>query len=117
MLRIVLEEIFAKNGFQVILASSASEATKLLETERIDLITLDLQMPEKDGLTWLKEQRLRRMNQPVLIVTAAHTSDAADVLSVLESGQAQHFLNKSELKTNERGVIDIVKAIIVKKKN
>lgn len=55
--------------FEVIGASSGKEALKILDETDIDLILLDVIMPEMDGLETLKQIRLKHQT-PVALMTA-----------------------------------------------
>ncbi|MBN1268497.1 MAG: sigma-54-dependent Fis family transcriptional regulator [Kiritimatiellae bacterium] len=56
---------------RVSLAASADEALKKLSAERVDLVLLDIMMPEKDGLVLLKEVQALYPDLPVIMVSAA----------------------------------------------
>ncbi len=64
--------ILSRAGYEVLGAESGPEGLELLSEEKIDLILLDLMMPEMDG--WEVYQRLkaneRTRDIPVIIVTA-----------------------------------------------
>ena len=45
-----LEFLMKKNGFQVFIGRNGKEALETLEQQQIDLIILDIMMPEVDGL-------------------------------------------------------------------
>lgn len=56
---------------RVLLASNGLEALKILQQEKIDLVLLDLQMPEMDGFDVLQAMRVNKRNTeiPVIVVT------------------------------------------------
>ena len=60
-------------GYHVMLAANGQEGLQLLQAQRPCVIVLDLMMPVMDGLTFLAEQRKRRIAEdvPVLCITAA----------------------------------------------
>jgi len=64
--------ILSRAGYEVLGAESGAEGLELLEKEDVDLVLLDLMMPEMDG--WEVYQRLkaneRTRDIPVIIVTA-----------------------------------------------
>ncbi len=73
--RQLTEAMVAKLGFTTALAATGREALSLLENERFDLVLMDVQMPELDGLTatrrWReREQQLGRQHVPIIAVTA-----------------------------------------------
>ena len=57
-------------GFATDIASTATDAVDLIETERYDVVILDLGLPDEDGLTVLRAMRRRGVRTPVMIVTA-----------------------------------------------
>lgn len=71
LIRQVIGEILQDEGYGVLLASGGHSMLKVLETERPDLILLDVMMPDGDGREALKamqsEARLRDI--PVVIVS------------------------------------------------
>jgi len=77
-----------KYGFAT--ASNGMEALKILQRETIDLIVLDIQMPEMDGLQFLAELHNRRIWLPVIIMTGSH-------------------IEISEKKFGEYGIVDYLK--------
>ena len=56
-------------GYEAIGCSDASSLFKELETKRPELIILDIMLPDKDGVTILKELR-KNMNVPIIMATA-----------------------------------------------
>jgi signal transduction histidine kinase len=74
-LRALLEERFEE--VEIIEASSGFEALETLMREAIDLIILDIQMPEMDGFQTAKLIRSRKKtkNIPIVFLTAAYKSE------------------------------------------
>lgn len=62
----------------VIVAESGQRALDLVETEKIDLILLDLQMPGMDGLATLRALREKGFNGKVVLMSACTDSEIAD---------------------------------------
>ncbi|TVR06195.1 MAG: response regulator [Spirochaetaceae bacterium] len=67
-------------------ASDGQAALDLLEQHQPDLVTMDITMPNLDGLSCLQEIMSRRPNTRVLIVSAL--SDRATGLQALKLGAA-----------------------------
>lgn len=63
--------VLAQSGYEVITASGGSEGLKKLAEEKIDLIVLDLIMPEMDGFEVLKicKDDLSLQNIPIVVLT------------------------------------------------
>ncbi len=73
--RRLFEVILSQNGFEAVSAESAAEASKILDQRPIDLIVMDVMMPEMDGFTFTKKLRDAGVMLPILIITAKDTSD------------------------------------------
>ena len=65
-----LKMIFSRD-FRVSLGSSAEEALGLLSNDKIDLVMLDVIMPDRDGLSLLKEIQNLYPDVPVIMVSAS----------------------------------------------
>lgn len=68
----LIEYNLMKNGFGVITAPSGEDALKLLETEKVDLVLLDIMMDGIDGIEVLKRIRNQKELEdlPVILLTA-----------------------------------------------
>lgn len=76
--RINLKKIFSTGKFVVLEASNGLEALKVLEDNKnIQLVVSDLNMPEMDGMTFIKETRLNHKTKdiPILIHTTETSQD------------------------------------------
>ncbi|MDR7073756.1 response regulator transcription factor [Fictibacillus barbaricus] len=93
-------------GFQVITAMDGKSGLEKAENENPDLIILDLMLPEMDGLEVCKELRLRKLNFPILMLTAK--DDEFDKVLGLELG-ADDYMTKP---FSPREVVARVKAIL-----
>jgi len=74
-------------------AANGKIALDRLEREPCDLIILDLEMPEMNGLEFLEEFRRRKMPQRVIIFAAPTKEGASQVLASLHAG-ASDFIAK-----------------------
>ena len=66
LFQIVLEE----NGFRVHTAANGQEAMDILDREYIDLVVLDVMMPQMDGYEFTQQIRSANSNLPILMVSA-----------------------------------------------
>ncbi|MCM1127827.1 MAG: response regulator transcription factor [Lachnospiraceae bacterium] len=57
-------------GYEVYLASNGMEALTVTDVQHIDLIVLDIMMPEMDGYEFTEQLRACKDNTPILMVTA-----------------------------------------------
>jgi two-component system copper resistance phosphate regulon response regulator CusR len=78
-------------GYAVDVAGSGGTAIDLVHATEYDLVILDLMLPDMDGLTVLQKIRNRKVNPPVLILSARDAVD--DRVKGLELG-ADDYLTK-----------------------
>jgi DNA-binding response OmpR family regulator len=69
-LRRTLALILQREGYSVTTAASVGEARECLKAGAIDLVFLDVKLPDASGLTLLTEMRDQYPGVPVLILTA-----------------------------------------------
>jgi DNA-binding NtrC family response regulator len=73
----IIQKIFSKEGYRVLLALNGEDALKCLKKTPIDLILVDLKMPSMSGLELLKEARSIQKNLKAILLTAYGTVAAA----------------------------------------
>jgi DNA-binding NtrC family response regulator len=66
-----------QNQYRIIEASGVDEALSLIDRECPDLVTLDIRMPEKNGLEGLRLIRERNEHLPVVMIAGFGSSDTA----------------------------------------
>jgi two-component system, OmpR family, alkaline phosphatase synthesis response regulator PhoP len=93
-------------GFHVVTAMDGKSGLEKAESVVPDLIILDLMLPEMDGLEVCKELRLKKLNIPILMLTAK--DDEFDKVLGLELG-ADDYMTKP---FSPREVVARVKAIL-----
>lgn len=62
-----------RDGYNVFTASDGLEALDLLSNEHLDLMILDIMMPNMDGYTLTNELRALNYTLPILMITAKET--------------------------------------------
>ncbi|TDT63453.1 response regulator transcription factor [Fonticella tunisiensis] len=91
----LIELYLQKEGYKVFKAYNGSEALKVFKEKQIDLIVLDIMMPELDGYEVLKE--IRKSSQiPVLMLTAK--GETFDRVLGLELGADDYIVKPFEPK-------------------
>jgi class 3 adenylate cyclase/CheY-like chemotaxis protein len=83
--REVLARFFDMRGYAVLGAEDGRQALEIVETHAVDLVLLDVMMPEVSGLEVLKSLRARRSRAelPVIMVTAKdQTEDVVEALTL-----------------------------------
>ena len=83
VLRAGLTELFTREGYAVVQAASAREAKEKLDA-RIDLIVLDVTLPDGDGVGLCRAWREQGVKQPILFLTAKN--EEFDVVRGLDAG-------------------------------
>ena len=78
------------DGFKVSLAATGKEMLAYIDSEAIDLVLLDLGLPDEDGLVLARQVRARS-SLPIIVVTAR--KEQKDRLAALEIG-ADDYLTK-----------------------
>jgi CheY-like chemotaxis protein len=91
-----LNDLLLMAGHKVQFANDGNEAVEAIKTnaDRIDLLILDLQMPELDGfgvLKWVKDNG-HEARFPVLVMTG--TNEAANILEKLRELGASGYMSK-----------------------
>jgi DNA-binding NtrC family response regulator len=85
-LRELIALVVGSGGNRPLCVASVPEALELLESERVDLVLTDLDMPGLGGLDLLAELSARRSSPPVLVISGcqdAATIRAASLLGAL----------------------------------
>ncbi len=77
MIRYLLENALARQGYMVVCAGSGQAALKQLEGGTFDLVLTDLQMPEMDGLELLRRTRAAFPATDVIVLTGHATVETA----------------------------------------
>ena len=80
-----------ESGYEVDIAYNGNEAMELLDVENYDLIVLDLNLPEIDGMEILEE--FRTFNQDTKIIILSARSQIKDKVEGLDKG-ANDYLSK-----------------------
>jgi len=123
LVRMTLKELLEADGSIEVVATAADpfHAARKLKSEVPDVITLDVEMPRMDGLTFLK----KIMSQhpiPVVIVSSLTENSTATALNALEFG-AVEVVAKPRLLSNEtwadtqHRLCEIIKAAAIAKVN
>ncbi|HAK88174.1 MAG TPA: two-component system response regulator [Nitrospiraceae bacterium] len=59
-----------EEGYAVVTANSGQEALDVFESENPDIVTLDILMPDIDGIQVLRQLKEKRPEIPVIMLTA-----------------------------------------------
>lgn len=102
------EFILKKKDYMVLTAGSGKECLKILEGESVELVLLDIEMPEMNGMETLEKIRAngKSADLPVMFLTASVDSDS---VAATEKLGASDFIKKPFL---PQDLLDRVEKVI-----
>ena len=89
-IRSLVKKFLNENNYLVTTANSAEDATDKINQIKFDLIILDIMMPGKNGLEFIKENK-KKLETPIILLTAK--GEASERIEGLEIG-ADDYLPK-----------------------
>lgn len=91
-MRMMIRDILSKNGYEVVgEAADGAQAIEKYKEHKPDLITMDITMPEMDGITALKE--IRKMDPNAKVIMCSAMGQQAMVIDAIQAG-AKDFIVK-----------------------
>lgn len=90
-MRMMIKDIITKKGHEVREAVNGQDAISKYKEFTPDLVTMDITMPEMDGITALKE--IKKLNANALVVMCSAMGQQAMVVEAIQSG-AKDFIVK-----------------------
>ncbi|TLS36695.1 response regulator [Pseudalkalibacillus caeni] len=88
-IRILLNEIFQKEGYETYQAANGVQALSIVKSEDPQLVILDMKIPGMDGLEILKRIKEMETKAQVIIMTAYGELDM--IHEAIELGAVTHF--------------------------
>jgi two-component system, chemotaxis family, protein-glutamate methylesterase/glutaminase len=107
-IRQILTRVLEKDFEVVGGAEKPSQVEQMIEELKPDVITLDIHMPEMDGVTLLK-QYLKRFSIPTVMISSISMEESGHVLQALEAG-AVDYIQKPSLEE-----LSVVAPLIIEK--
>ena len=88
-------------------------ALEKLSLQKPDVVILDLEMPEMDGISFLKERRRLGITVPVIILSSLANKSAAVTMEALSLGAADFIMKPSgsssdDLQTVSRSLLEMI---------
>lgn len=106
-MRMKLKDILEKNGFQVVAeAQNGIEAIEKYKAEMPDLVTMDITMPEMDGITALKA--IRQMDPKAKVIMCSVMGQQTMVMDAIQAGAMDFIVKPFD---NDRVIESLNKAI------
>lgn len=91
-MRMMIKDILTKNGYQVVgEAQDGYQAIEKYKELRPDLVTMDITMPEMDGITALRE--IRKIDPGAKVIMCSAMGQQAMVIDAIQAG-AKDFIVK-----------------------
>ncbi|OWZ84240.1 response regulator [Natranaerobius trueperi] len=91
-MRMMIKDILTKNGFEVVgEAVNGQEAVEKYDEVSPDLVTMDITMPEKDGIEALKE--IKEKDSAANIIMCSAMGQQSMVIEAIQAG-AKDFIVK-----------------------
>ncbi len=94
-LRPALERSFARRGHKVQCATSVSDALQRLRTQRIDLVLLDVQLPDGSGLDVLKSAR--DLDKEIVVIMMTAFPEVKTAVHAMKEGARDFVVKPFEL--------------------
>lgn len=108
-MRMMIKDILVKNGYEVAgEAANGAEATSMYQELRPDVVTMDITMPEMDGISAVKA--IRQADPRARIIMCSAMGQQAMVLDAIQAG-AHDFVVKP---FQEERVLDAIKKVLAK---
>jgi two-component system chemotaxis response regulator CheY len=91
-MRMMIKDILVKNGYEVVgEAADGFQAVEKFKELKPDLVTLDITMPEKDGISALKD--IRSIDPEAKVIMCSAMGQQAMVIDAIQAG-AKDFIVK-----------------------
>ena len=91
-MRMMIKDILTKNGFEVVgEAENGAKAVEKYQELRPDLTTMDITMPEMDGISAVKQ--IKKIDPAAKVIMCSAMGQQAMVIEAIQSG-ARDFIVK-----------------------
>jgi two-component system nitrogen regulation response regulator GlnG len=107
--RYSFKRVLAGDHLQVATAASAAEGRKMLRELSPDVIVLDLQLPDGNGLDLFREIHQEDPKRPVIFVTAHGTTETA--IEAMKSGAFDYLVKPLDLEKLSQLIDQAVEAV------
>ena len=91
-MRMMIRDILTKNGYEVVAeAANGVEAVELYKSHQPDLVTMDITMPEMDGIEAVKQ--IKAVNPAAKVIMCSAMGQQSMVMDAIKAG-ANDFIVK-----------------------
>ncbi|NLK63312.1 MAG: DUF2225 domain-containing protein [Fusobacteria bacterium] len=85
-----LEKIVESFSDKIYTASNGEEAIKIVKKEKIDIVTLDIEMPGINGIETLK--KIKKLNKNIEVIMISSKQDSKTIVEALKLGAINYLL-------------------------
>lgn len=105
-MRMKLKDILEKNGYEVVAeAQNGADAIEKYKAERPDIVTMDITMPEMNGIDALKG--IKKIDGSARVIMCSAMGQQAMVMEAIQAGALDFIVKPFE---TDRVIDSIVKA-------
>jgi two-component system chemotaxis response regulator CheY len=91
--RVIVSKILVEAGFEVVEAGNGREGLdRLRQTPDVDLILVDWNMPEMNGLDFIRAVRSDRANDAIRIMMVTTETEQEQVIRALDAGANEYLM-------------------------
>ncbi len=106
-IRILLSEIFQKDGYETYQAANGLQALNIVTENEPDIVILDMKIPGMDGLEILR--RLKEMNPNIKVIMMTAYGELDMINEAMKLGAITHFAKPFDIDE----VRDVIKKQLV----
>jgi two-component system chemotaxis response regulator CheY len=107
--RLIVGKILTELGFEVTEAANGREGLDRLRQDPVELVLVDWNMPEVNGLDFIKAVRAQRIYDPVRLVMVTTEIEQDQVIRALDAGASEYVMKPftREILVAKLGLLDI----------
>lgn len=106
-LLLVQGEVLSDEGYNVVTAETGRDALELLECRPVDLVILDLKLPDTDGEVLM--EKMKRMRPMVKIIIMTGNDDIDTYIQTLQKGAIDYLIKPF----SPKGLVTVLKKVLI----
>lgn len=108
-IQMLMKKVFSQDSLcrEVVIAKNGREAAEALQKDKFDLITLDIHMPEVNGIEFLEQHYDAKAHPPVIMVSSVNRSDLELATKSLQLG-AFDYVEKPAMNALQKSATEIL---------
>jgi DNA-binding NtrC family response regulator len=113
MIRNYLGNILREDGFEVLLSATGGEGEAALRAKPVDIVLLDLKLPDADGITVL--QSLKQIDPNVQVIMLTAFSEVPSAVKAMRLGAYEYLEKPSDLRKLKTTISRALKELTMKR--